>query len=38
VMSCLLGALIIARLVDDPALADAVRSAAARTIQKATRA
>jgi TetR/AcrR family transcriptional repressor of nem operon len=36
VMSCLVGSLIIARLVDDPALADAVRAAAARTIEKST--
>jgi TetR/AcrR family transcriptional repressor of nem operon len=36
VMSCLVGSLVIARMVDDPALADAVRAAAARAIDKAT--
>jgi TetR/AcrR family transcriptional repressor of nem operon len=37
-MSCMVGALVIARLVDDPALAKAVRRAAARTIRKAASA
>jgi TetR/AcrR family transcriptional regulator, transcriptional repressor for nem operon len=35
-MSCLVGALLIARLVDDPALAHSIRAAAARLIGKAT--
>jgi len=37
-MSCMVGALLIARVVDDPALARSVRRAAARTIRKATSA
>ena len=36
VMSCLVGSMVIARLVDDPALARSVRAAAARMIRKAT--
>jgi TetR/AcrR family transcriptional repressor of nem operon len=35
-MSCMVGAMLIARLVDDPELAKSVRAAAARTIRKAT--
>jgi TetR/AcrR family transcriptional regulator, transcriptional repressor for nem operon len=37
VMSCLVGSMVIARLVDDPALAASVRAAAARLIRTATR-
>jgi len=37
VMSCLVGSMVIARLVDDPALAKSVRAAAVRTIRTATR-
>jgi len=37
VASCLVGSMMIARLVDDPALAASVRAAAARMIRKATR-
>ena len=38
VISCLVGSMVIARLVDDPALARSVRAAAARLIRKATKA